>query len=84
MDCGVGAISEHPRVAVGDVLELGQLGDDAGKRGGCCCEEHVERLKRGMARGLTGQIGGCVVADPFKTLLFVKRGLVIAISFLCA
>src|SRR5882724_9956611 len=33
-----------------------------------------------MARRLTCQIGGCVVADPFKTLLLVKRDLVIAIS----
>ena len=66
---------------MGDVLEVGQLGDDAGKRGGCCCEEHVERLKRGMARRLTCQIGSCAVANPFKTILFVERGLVIAVSF---
>jgi hypothetical protein len=34
-----------------------------------------------MASRLTCQIGGCVVADPFKAFLFVKRGLVIAVSF---
>jgi hypothetical protein len=38
-------------------------------------------VKPGMARRLTYQIGGCVVADPFKAVLFVKRGLVIAVSF---
>jgi len=62
-------------------MEVGQLGDDTGKRGGRCCEEHVERVKRGMAGRLTYQICSCLVADPFKAVLFVKRGLVIAVSF---
>ena len=56
------------------------MGEDAGNRGSGCREKRVERLKRGMARRLSCQIGG-VIADPFKTFLFVKRGLVIAISF---
>jgi hypothetical protein len=80
-DCSVGAISEHPRVALRDVLEVGQLGDDTGKRGGRCREEHVEPVKCGMARRLTYQIGGCPIADLFKAVLFVKRGVEIAISF---
>src|ERR1700730_11165388 len=34
-DCSVGAISEHPRVALRDVLEVGQLGDEGtGRTGG--------------------------------------------------
>src|SRR5258708_26929003 len=77
----VRAVIEHPRVALRDLLKVGQLGEDTGNRGSGCREKRVERLKRGMARRLTCQIGGCVVADPFKTLLFVKRGLRIAISF---
>jgi hypothetical protein len=67
---------------VGDVLKVGQLGADTVKRGGRCCEEHVERVKLGMASRLTYPIG-CLVADPFKAFLFVKCGLVIAASFLC-
>jgi hypothetical protein len=38
------------------------------------------RVKRGMASRLTYPIG-CLVTDPFKAFLFVKRCLVIAISF---
>jgi hypothetical protein len=45
---GVRAIGEHPRIAVRDVLEIGQLGDDPGKRGGCCCEEDVEGGRLGQ------------------------------------
>jgi hypothetical protein len=62
-------------------LEAGQLGDDTGKRGSRCCEEHVEPVKRGMARRLTYQIGGCPIADLFKAVLFVKRGIEITVSF---
>lgn len=74
------AVIKHPRFALGDVLKVGELGEDARKRGGRCCEEHVERLKFGMARRLSYPIGR-LVADPLKAFLFDKRGLVIAASF---